>query len=63
MQRSQINRIMTEARETIRGFGFGLPPFADWSTETFRARRQEARHIIRCRPGWDITDFGGGSRR
>ncbi|GAB4391157.1 D-lyxose/D-mannose family sugar isomerase [Albidovulum sp.] len=60
MKRSRINRIMAEADEMIRRHGFALPPFAYWTPEAFRARRDEARHLIDARCGWDITDYGAG---
>ncbi|PPB80868.1 hypothetical protein LV82_01601 [Albidovulum inexpectatum] len=58
MKRSRINQIMAEADELIRRHGFVLPPFARWSPEEFRARRDVARHLIDARCGWDITDYG-----
>lgn len=60
MKRSRINAIMAEAEETIRRHGFVLPPFAGWTPDTFRARRDAARHVIDARCGWDITDYGAG---
>lgn len=60
MKRSRINEIMAEASELIRRHGFVLPPFADWTPEEFIARRDDARHIIEARCGWDITDYGAG---
>lgn len=60
MQRSRINAIMAEGAETIRRFGFVLPPFAAWTPDQFRANRDRARHLIDARCGWDITDFGTG---
>jgi D-lyxose ketol-isomerase len=60
MKRSDINRIIVEAHRFIRRFGFVLPPFAQWSPDTFRARRAEARHVIDARCGWDVTDYGEG---
>lgn len=60
MKRSRINEIMAEAEEMVRRHGFVLPPFADWSPETFRARQEAAHHIIDARCGWDITDYGIG---
>ncbi len=61
MKRSRINRIMAEADEMIRSFGFALPPFAYWTPEQFLARMDAARHVIDARCGWDITDYGAGS--
>ena len=59
MKRSDINRIMGEADAMIRSFGFVLPPFAYWTPEEFKARR-DARRIVDARMGWDITDYGKG---
>ncbi len=58
--RSRINQILRESDAFIRSFGFRLPPFAYWSPEEFRARKDEARMIIDNNLGWDITDFGLG---
>ncbi len=59
MKRSRINAIMREADEMIRRHGFVLPPFAYWTPEEFRARK-DARRITEARMGWDITDYGQG---
>ncbi|WP_204115779.1 D-lyxose/D-mannose family sugar isomerase [Shimia biformata] len=61
MKRSRINEIMAEADEMIRSHGFTLPPFAYWSPDDFRARRNVARGVIDARCGWDITDYGAGA--
>ena len=60
MKRSHINAILGTADDFIRSHGFTLPPFAYWSPDEFRARREEARHVIDARCGWDITDYGAG---
>jgi hypothetical protein len=60
MKRSHINAVMAEAEAMIRRHGFVLPPFAGWTPEAFRARRDSARHVIETRCGWDITDYGSG---
>lgn len=60
MKRSEINAIMAEADAMIRSHGFVLPPFAGWSPDEFKARREEARNVIDARCGWDITDYGAG---
>lgn len=60
MKRSRINQIMAEADEMIRSYGFVLPPFANWSPATFKAKRDEAAAVIEARCGWDITDYGAG---
>ncbi len=60
MKRSRINEIMTAAGDMIHEFGFALPPFAYWSPDAFKARADDARHVIDARCGWDITDYGAG---
>ena len=59
MKRSRINEIMRAADDLIRHHGFILPPFANWSPEQFRARK-DVSAIIDARCGWDITDYGQG---
>ena len=60
MKRSDINRIMAEADEMIRSFGFILPPFAYWSPDRMRAERARIGGIVEAGLGWDITDYGQG---
>ena len=60
MKRSSINDIITEADEMMRSFGFVMPPFAYWSPDEFKARKDIAKNVIDARCGWDITDYGAG---
>jgi D-lyxose ketol-isomerase len=60
MKRSEINQIMHDADAFIRSHGFHLPPFAYWTPQTWAAQGDEAREIVECGLGWDITDFGSG---
>ncbi|WP_323765245.1 D-lyxose/D-mannose family sugar isomerase [Marinovum sp.] len=60
MKRSRINDIMAQADDMIRSHGFVLPPFAYWTPEDFKSRKDEARAVIEARCGWDITDYGEG---
>ena len=60
MKRSRVNAIMAEADEMIRQHGFVLPPFAYWTPDEFKAKREKVNHVIDARCGWDITDFGAG---
>jgi len=60
MKRSEVNNILSEADDFIKSFGFRLPPFAYWSPETMRERRDDISAIISARMGWDITDYGQG---
>ena len=59
MKRSRINDIMRKADDLIRQHGFVLPPFAYWTPDQFKARK-DASAIVDTRMGWDITDYGQG---
>ena len=61
MKRSRINEIMAAADDMIRHYGFVLPPFAYWSPDEFKAKKDSAQAIIQARMGWDITDYGQGA--
>lgn len=58
MKRSAVNRIIQEADDFIRSFGYVLPPFAYWRPEEMKARRASISGIVESRLGWDITDYG-----
>ena len=60
MKRSEVNRIIAEADDYIRSFGYVLPPFAYWTPDEMLARRAEIDGIVNARLGWDITDYGQG---
>ncbi len=60
MKRSRVNEIMRAADDFIRSFGTVLPPFAYWTPDEFKARKENARGVIDARLGWDITDYGAG---
>jgi hypothetical protein len=60
MKRSAINAVIREADAFIRSFGYIMPPFAYWSPEEMKARRESSAGIFRSRLGWDITDYGQG---
>ena len=60
MKRSRINEIMSAADDLIRSHGFTLPPFAYWTPDEFKSKRETAKRIIDARMGWDITDYGQG---
>ena len=60
MKRSAINAVIREADAFIRSFGYIMPPFAYWSPEEMKARRESSSGIFGSRLGWDITDYGQG---
>lgn len=60
MKRSDVNDIIRAADDFIRSFGFVLPPFAYWTPDEMKARRDRIGGIVDARLGWDITDYGEG---
>ncbi len=60
MKRSEINRIIREARDFLAEQNFHLPPWAFWSPEEWKEHYPANKEIIRQKLGWDITDFGSG---
>jgi D-lyxose ketol-isomerase len=60
MKRSRINDIIAQSDDMMRSFGFVMPPFAYWSPDEFKARKDDAKNVIDARCGWDITDYGAG---
>ncbi|MHA1757712.1 MAG: D-lyxose/D-mannose family sugar isomerase [Promethearchaeota archaeon] len=60
MKRSEINKIIIDAIETLKEHKFYLPKFAYWSLEDWKSKGEEIREIIDNQMGWDITDFGSG---
>jgi len=63
MKRSEINAVIRDAAAFLQLSGFSLPPFASWTLEDWQSKREDAREIIDCRLGWDVTDFGQGNYR
>ncbi|HAZ03728.1 MAG: D-lyxose/D-mannose family sugar isomerase [Bacteroidetes bacterium GWF2_42_66] len=60
MKRSEINRILTDAKTFLAEKQFLLPPWSNWSLSEWRKNREAAQEIIENMLGWDITDFGSG---
>ena len=60
MKRSQINALIDQAVEFLRGQKFAPPPFAFWSPHHWQNTGHEADEIRRNMLGWDLTDFGSG---
>ena len=60
MRRSEVNKIIAEAKTFMGSFGFLLPPFAHYSPFELKASMRESPTILSSRLGWDITDFGEG---
>lgn len=60
MKRSEINRLIREARAFCEKNAFYLPEWADWSPEEWKTKGRDCLEIKRNGLGWDITDFGSG---
>jgi len=60
MKRSEINKILVDAKEFMAQKQFFLPPWAYWSVSDWKARSEDTHEIIENMLGWDITDFGSG---
>ncbi|WP_293448470.1 D-lyxose/D-mannose family sugar isomerase [Planktotalea sp.] len=61
MKRSRINDIITESDDLMRTHRFTMPPFAYWTPNEFKARKESAKNVIDARCGWDISDYGAGN--
>lgn len=58
MKRSEINRIMEEAKDFFQECHFHLPPWAFWSPKYWKGTYKTCSEIVDNQLGWDITDFG-----
>jgi D-lyxose ketol-isomerase len=63
MKRSELNRYIAEADAFFAQNHFVLPPFAQWTPETWEHQGPEANEISTQRLGWDVTDFASGEFR
>ena len=59
MKRSEINKIIREAYDFVRGRGIEFPPFAAWTPEDWRNLSENRRELVDNMLGWDVTNFGG----
>ncbi len=60
MKRSEINKIMKDAKAFLEEMKWKLPPFAYWSPAEWETKGEEYNEIRDNMLGWDITDFGSG---
>jgi D-lyxose ketol-isomerase len=60
MKRSEINRLIEDAKALLAANNITLPPFAYWSPGDWERKGTECDEIRDCMLGWDITDFGSG---
>jgi hypothetical protein len=60
MKRSEINRILKNAKAFMAEKQFMLPPWGNWHLDDWKRNKDDAREVIENMLGWDITDFGSG---
>jgi D-lyxose ketol-isomerase len=61
MRRSEINRLIIEAKGFFARHKFHLPPFAFWSPEDWSKKGTTYDVIRKNSLGWDLTDFGSNN--
>lgn len=60
MRRSEINKIMQDALDFMKGMKYNAPPFVYWTPKDWENKSSEYDEVRDCMLGWDITDFGSG---
>jgi D-lyxose ketol-isomerase len=64
-KRSQINKIIREAKQFLEEYRFTLPVWANWSVADWQKQFQQdpdsLSEILDGELGWDLTDFGRGN--
>lgn len=58
MKRSEVNSIITDAKNFFAIHKFMLPEWAFWSAEKWKGVYEKCSEIVDNNLGWDITDFG-----
>ena len=58
MKRSEINKAISYAQNTLEMNHIRLPMFAYWTTEEWKRRVNDIGNIKAIGLGWDVTDFG-----
>lgn len=60
MKRSEVNKIIIDARDFFAVQNFLLPEWAYWTPHRWKGSYDRCSEIINNKLGWDITDFGSG---
>lgn len=60
MKRSEINQAIRRMEAFAKAHGFALPPFCDWTPESWQSKSHEYDEIRDNMLGWDVTDYGAG---
>lgn len=60
MKRSEINQLISEAKNFFDEMNFKLPPWGYWEPEEWKGKAESCAEIAENMLGWDLTDFGSG---
>ncbi|MFW6277292.1 MAG: D-lyxose/D-mannose family sugar isomerase, partial [Prolixibacteraceae bacterium] len=58
MKRSEINQLISEAKDFFEKMNFKLPPWGYWPPEEWKGKAETCSEIAENMLGWDLTDFG-----
>ena len=61
MKRSEINALITWAKDFLAQSNVRLPQLAYWSPSDLKSRASQLDAVRQLELGWDITDFGSGN--
>jgi len=57
MKRSQVNKLLEDAKAFFASMSFKLPAWAFWGPDEWK-ERTDTNEIVNAGLGWDVTDFG-----
>lgn len=60
MKRSEINKAIEIAMDTLKKHSFCLPLFAEWTPQRWEQTGKESERIVLNGLGWDVSDYGAG---
>jgi len=60
MRRSEINKLINEAKCFFEKMNFKLPVWATWGPAEWKGKYSSCSEIVDNMMGWDLTDFGSG---
>ncbi len=60
MKRSEVEKVISWAKELLKKQNFILPEFAYYHIDEWRAKKDEVGMIKKTMLGWDVSDYGKG---
>jgi D-lyxose ketol-isomerase len=61
VKRSEVNRVIANARAVFAGSLIHLPPFASWQPSDWDRDHRVALELMRAGLGWDVIEWQAGS--